>query len=79
VERGEHGKALKLLDDSIAEAKRDHDISWIRTLCHHAALVSRFNENLTSAQHYYEESLASDPETPEHCTGWLRSPLTKVS
>jgi len=62
VERGEHGKALKLLDDSIAEAKRDHDVSWIRTLCHHAALVSRFNENLTSAQHYYEESLASDPE-----------------
>ena len=32
VERGEHGKALKLLDDSIAEAKRDHDVSWIRTL-----------------------------------------------
>ena len=70
MERGEHGKALKLLDDSIAEAKRDHYVSWIRTLCHHAALVSRFNENLTSAQHYYEESLASDPENARALYGF---------
>ena len=62
MERGEHGEALKLLDDSIAEARRGRNVSWIRTLCHHAAVVSRFNENLASAQHYYEESLASDPE-----------------
>jgi len=62
VEQGEYVEALKLLDDSIAEANRDHNVSWIRTLCHHAAIVSRFGENLTSAQHYYEESLASDPE-----------------
>jgi len=62
VERGEHGEALKLLEHSRAEAKRDHDVSWIRTLCHHAAIVSKFNENLTSAQHCYEESLASGPE-----------------
>jgi len=62
VEQGEHAEALKLLDDAIAEAKRDQNVSWIRTLCHHAAIVSRFTENLTSAQHYYEESLASDPE-----------------
>jgi len=51
------GKALKLLDDSIAEAKRDHKVSWIRTLCQHAAIVSRFTKNLASAQQYYEESL----------------------
>lgn len=62
MERGEHGEALKLLDDSIAETKRDRNVSWIRTLCHHAAIVCRFDENLASAQHYYEESLASDPE-----------------
>ena len=62
VERGEHEKALKLLDDCINEAKLDHKVPWIRTLCHHAAIVSRFSENLASAQHYYEESLASDPE-----------------
>src|SRR6266478_2160966 len=62
VERGDHGEALKLLDDSIAEAKRDHKVSWVRTLCQHAAIVSRFTKNLASAQHYYEESLAADPE-----------------
>lgn len=62
VEQGEHAEALKLLDDAIAEAKRDKNVSRIRTLCHHAAIVSRFTENLTAAQHYYEESLASDPE-----------------
>lgn len=62
VEQGDHTEALKLLDDAIAEAKRDQSISWIQTLCHHAAIVSRFTENSTAAQHYYEESLASDPE-----------------
>ena len=62
VERGEQSEALKLLDEAIAEAKREQNVSWIRMLCHHAAIVSRFTENLTSAQHYYEESLASDPE-----------------
>jgi tetratricopeptide (TPR) repeat protein len=62
VEQGEHAEALNLLDGAIAEAKRDQNVSWIRTLCHHAAIVSRFTENLTAAQHYYEESLASDPE-----------------
>jgi tetratricopeptide (TPR) repeat protein len=62
AEQGKRAEALKLLDDAIAEAKRDQMASWIRTLCHHAAIVSRFSDNLTSAQHYYEESLASDPK-----------------
>jgi hypothetical protein len=62
AEQGKHAEALKLLDDAIAEAKRGQMASWIRTLCHHAAIVSRFSDNLTSTQHYYEESLASDPE-----------------
>jgi len=62
VEQGEHAEALKLLDDAIAQAKCGQNVSWIRTLCHHAAIVAKFTENLTAAQHYYEESLASDPE-----------------
>jgi hypothetical protein len=62
VERGEHQNALTLLDASIAEAKRSCDVSWIRTLCHHAAIVSRSTQNLTAAQNYYQESLAADPE-----------------
>jgi Tfp pilus assembly protein PilF len=69
VENGEHEEALKLLDDSIAEAKQDHNVPWIRTLCHHAAIVSRFTENLTSARRYYEESLTSDPENPRALYG----------
>lgn len=69
VENGELEEALKLLDDSIAEAKRDHNVPWIRTLCHHAAIVSRFTENLTSARRYYEESLTSDPENPRALYG----------
>ena len=69
VGRGEHAEALKLLDEAIAEAKRDQNVSWIRTLCHHAAIVSRFTENLTAAQHYYEESLASDPENAKALYG----------
>jgi tetratricopeptide (TPR) repeat protein len=62
VERGEHVDALKLLDEVIAEAIREHDVLWVRTLCHHAANVSRFTENWASAKRYYEQSLTSDPE-----------------
>ena len=62
VEQGEHVEALKLLDESLAEAKRDQNIPWIRTLCHHAAIVSRFTEDLTATKHYYQQSLTSDPE-----------------
>ena len=62
VERGEHDDALKLLDEAIAEAIRDDDIRWIRTLCHHAANLSRFNGNWASVKRWYEQSLASDPE-----------------
>ncbi len=73
VEQGEHAEALKLLDDAIGQAKRDQNVSWIRTLCHHAAIVARFTENLTAAQHYYEESLASDPENARalYLPGWI--------
>ncbi len=62
VERGEPVDALKLLDEALADAVRERDVLWIRTLCHHAAVVSRFTENWASSQRYYEQSLASDPE-----------------
>jgi Tfp pilus assembly protein PilF len=69
AERGEHVDALKLLDEAIAEAIREHDVSWIRTLCHHAAIESRFAENWASAKRYYEQSLASDPENASDLYG----------
>ena len=60
--RGEHAPAMELLDEAIAEAIRDGDVRWISTLCHHAAIISRFTENRASARQYYEQSLAADPE-----------------
>ena len=62
MERGEHVDALKLLDEALADAIRERDVLWIRTLCHHAAIVSRFTENRASSKRYYEQSLASGPE-----------------
>jgi tetratricopeptide (TPR) repeat protein len=59
---GERGPALEILDHAIAEAIGDDDGPWIRTLCHHAAILSRSTEDLPLAKRYYEQSLASDPE-----------------
>jgi len=42
VQQDEHERALKLLDESMAEAVREQQDSWVRTLCHHAAVVSNF-------------------------------------
>jgi len=62
LERGEHAAAMGLLDSVIAEAIKHGEIRWIRTLCHHAAIMCRFRENWASARAYYEQSLTSDPE-----------------
>ena len=59
---GEHASALQLLDQAIAEAIGDDDVPWIRTLCHHAAILSRFTKDWALAKRYYEQSLASDRE-----------------
>jgi len=61
-ERGEHAAAMGLLDEVIAEAIKHGEIRWIRSLCHHAAIMCRFRENWASARDYYEQSLACDPE-----------------
>ena len=62
VERDMNVDGLELLDEAIAEAIRDDDIRRVRTLCHHAASVSRFNGDWVSVKRYYEQSLACDPE-----------------
>jgi len=69
LQRDECEAALRLLDESIAEAVREHQISWIRTLCHHAAVVSNFMGNSQLEKHYYEQSLAFDPENPRALYG----------
>ena len=60
--RGKHASAMELLDEAIAEAVRKGEVRWIRTLCHHAAVMSRFDDNWEPAKRYYQQSLASDPE-----------------
>ena len=64
MERDEHQEALKLLDESIAEAIQERQISWIHILCHHAAVISNFMGNLQLEKHYYEQSLAFNAENP---------------
>ncbi len=64
LERDEHQEALKLLDESIAEAIQQRQISWIHILCHHAAVISNFMGDLQLEKHYYEQSLASNAENP---------------
>jgi tetratricopeptide (TPR) repeat protein len=69
VKRGEYEKALKLLDESITEAIRENQVSWVRTLSHHAAVISKFAGNLQLVKHYYEQSLAFNPDNPRALYG----------
>jgi hypothetical protein len=53
--------ALKLLDAAIDEALRQGWTRSVQTLCHHAAVLCQFAENLPSRRHYYELSLLHNP------------------
>jgi Tfp pilus assembly protein PilF len=44
----------------------------VRILCHHAAVIARFIGNLDLAKHYYEQSLASNPENATALCGLAR-------
>jgi tetratricopeptide (TPR) repeat protein len=57
-------EALELLDKSIVDAIGKHQIQWIRTLSHHAAIISNHIGNLRRVKHYYEQSLAFDSVDP---------------
>ena len=61
---GEERKALKLLDDSLAEAIRNNRSRWVRILSRHAATLSDSIGDLELARHYFEQSLAIDPDDP---------------
>jgi hypothetical protein len=53
--------ALKLLDAAIDEAVRQGWMRSVPTLCHHAALLCNFVENLPLCRHYYELPLLHSP------------------
>jgi tetratricopeptide (TPR) repeat protein len=72
LQQDKNDEALRILDEAIAEAACDGDNSWVRTLCHHAAVIAKFTENLDMAKHYYEQSLISNPENAQALYGLAR-------
>ena len=62
-------EALRLLDDAIAMAIRENENRWVLTLSHHAAVISRLRGNHSQVKHYYEMSLAFNPENPRALSG----------
>jgi tetratricopeptide (TPR) repeat protein len=63
-QQGEPRKALKLLDQSIAEAVQEEKTEWIQALCRHAALISDSLGDLALCQQYNEQALAYGPNNP---------------
>lgn len=72
LQQDKDDEALRILDEAIEEAVCDGDKSWVRTLCHHAAIIAAHNENLDLAKHYYEQSLTSNPENAPALYGLAR-------
>jgi hypothetical protein len=70
AEPGEHIDALKLGDEAIAEAIREPDVLRIRTLCHHAAIETRFAENGHPLNAITSNLSPRTPKMPELCTEW---------
>ncbi len=66
---GDNEEALRLLDDAIARAISENENRWILTLSHHAAVISHFLGNWSQVKHYYEKSLAFNPENPRALSG----------
>ena len=69
VQRGYNEGALRLLDGAIAMASKDNDRQWVLALSHHAAVISNFFGDLSRVRHYYEHSLAFNPENPRALSG----------
>jgi hypothetical protein len=69
AQQGKDREALRLVDEAIAEAIREQQILWIRTLCQQAAVISYHLRDQQPVKQYYEQSLASDSENPEALYG----------
>lgn len=66
---GDRTQALKLLDDSIAEAARKNQTDWARGLSRHAALMCRLDGDLLSARLYSEQALTYGSDNPTALLG----------
>jgi hypothetical protein len=67
--QGDNDEALRLLDGAIVTASKENDRQWVLTLSHHAAVISNFLGNLSRVKHYYQQSLAFNPENPRALSG----------
>jgi tetratricopeptide (TPR) repeat protein len=68
-QQGDNDEALRLLDGAITMASKENDRQWVLTLCHHAAVISNFLGNVSRVKHYYQQSLAFNPENPRALSG----------
>jgi hypothetical protein len=57
-------EALRLIDEVIAEAIKEGDELTAIVLIDHAALLNGTERDRSLAKHYYEQFLASSPESP---------------
>jgi hypothetical protein len=64
AQQGDNEEALRLVDGAIAKAISENENRWVLTLSHHAAVISNFPGNWSQVKHYYEKSLAFNPENP---------------
>jgi tetratricopeptide (TPR) repeat protein len=69
AQQGNNEAALRLLDDAIARAISENENRWVLMLSHHAAVISNFLGNWSQVKHYYEKSLAFNPENPRALAG----------
>jgi len=64
LQQNENQQALGLVEESIIQAIREGEASWVRTLSHHAAIICRLEGDLHRVEHHYRQSLAFVPENP---------------
>lgn len=68
-QQGDNDEALRLLDTAITMASKENERQWVLTLSHHAPAISNFLGNLPRVKHYYQQSLAFNPENPGALSG----------
>jgi tetratricopeptide (TPR) repeat protein len=59
---GENKRALRLLDDTITQAVRENNVTWVRILCRHAAVVCDHAGELDLVKQYSERILTYSPD-----------------
>jgi tetratricopeptide (TPR) repeat protein len=62
-------EALRLVDDAIALAIGEKNNLFVRILSQHAAIISRHLGDWPRVKHYYQTSLAFNPEDPGALSG----------